>query len=148
MIKSPFYFYFFHTIRCQHALKPMPRNGDNDFCPSCFFFMLEAHLSTGMSAHRHGANLDYRLFSNASALFAHIYSYITFIKRLFELRIDPSLSQKHCTCMTKSSRADRQYVSVKVPSINCVWPLSSVAYSTQGLFWQGLKRMVEKGGEC
>lgn len=42
-----------------------------------------------------------------------------------------------------SGCADRQYVSVNVPSISCVWPASNVAYSTQGAFWQDLKRMDE-----
>lgn len=61
------------------------------------------------------------------------------------LKIGPSLIQGYYTCLTRLSGADGQYVSAEVPSINCVRPRSSVAYSAEGLFWQGFKRIVETG---
>lgn len=61
------------------------------------------------------------------------------------LKIGPSLIQGYYTCLTRLSSADGQYVSAEVPPINCVRPRSSVAYSGEGLFWHGFKRIVETG---
>lgn len=75
-----------------------------------------------------------------------VHIFCAFSKTLMPgLKIGPSLIQGYHTCLTRLSGADGQYVSAEVPSINCVRPRSSVAYSAEGLFWQGFKRIVETG---